>query len=257
LTVGIKFEENSYSGWSTLPDLRFSWAPNEHALVWAAAARAIRSPTPFDVDVEEYAGEVLFIAGNEDFRTEKVDAYEIGYRSQPSAAVSWSVSTFYHDYDDLRTIEPAATFLPLRWDNLMGGHTYGVEAWSNIQVRPWWRLSPGFRSLTKRLTLDEGASGILGTAQAGNDPRSSAHLKSAMVFGRFSVDAMLRRVGKLPSPETPSYTELNARLAWRAPGSLELALSGFNLLDDAHSEYALPTARKIRRSVNVEARFTF
>ena len=52
LTAGIKFEENSYSGWSTLPDLRLAWAPDEDTLVWASAARAIRSPTPFDTDVE-------------------------------------------------------------------------------------------------------------------------------------------------------------------------------------------------------------
>jgi iron complex outermembrane receptor protein len=56
LTAGVKFEKNSYSGWTTLPDLRLSWAPNESTLLWAAAARAIRAPTPFDTDVEERAG---------------------------------------------------------------------------------------------------------------------------------------------------------------------------------------------------------
>src|SRR5690348_13134761 len=28
LTLGLKFEENSYSGWSTLPDLRLAWSPD-------------------------------------------------------------------------------------------------------------------------------------------------------------------------------------------------------------------------------------
>jgi iron complex outermembrane receptor protein len=258
LTAGIKFEKNSYTGWSTLPDLRLSWSPSGHALVWLAASSAIRSPTPFDVDVEERLGGVLFIAGNPDFRTEKVDAYEIGYRSQPSASFSWSVSTFYDDYDDLRTIEPTpVTLLPLRWGNLQEGHAYGVELWANIQVTSWWRLSPGLRTLTKRLRFDEGASELLGTAQAGNDPRSGVLLKSAMELGRWSVDAMLRRIAKLPSPQNPAYTELSARFAWRASDSLELALGGFNLLDERHSEYAVPTGREIPRSVYVEARWTF
>lgn len=258
LTLGIKFEENSYSGWSTLPDVRLSWAFNEQALLWAAAARAIRSPTPLDVDVEERLGAVLFLAGNPNFQTEKVNAYEIGYRSQPNASISWSLSTFFNDYDDLRTVEPAVgTFVPLRWDNLMEGHTQGLEFWANIQVKSWWRLSPGFRSVTKRLSFSEGASGILGTAQAGDDPRSQVSLKSAMAFGRWSVDATLRRVARLPSPENPAYTELSARVAWRVSKSLEFALKGFNLLDEAHTEYALPTAREIRRSVAAEARWTF
>jgi iron complex outermembrane receptor protein len=258
LTAGIKFEENSYSGWSTLPDLRLAWAPNEHALVWGAASRAIRAPTPLDVDVEERVGGALFLAGNPNFRPEGVDAYEIGYRSQPSESFSWLFSTFYNDYDDLRTIEPAVgTFTPLRWDNLMEGHTYGAEFWANVQVRPWWRLSPGLRSVTKGLRFSEGASGLLGTEQAGNDPRYAVQLKSAMVFTRLSVDAMLRHVAELPSPVNPAYTELSARVAWRASAKLELALSGFNLLDDRHSEYALPTAREIPRSIYAEARWTF
>jgi iron complex outermembrane receptor protein len=258
LTAGVKFEENSYSGWSTLPDLRLSWAPNEHSLVWGAASRAIRAPTPLDVDVEERVGAVLFLAGNPNFRPEEVDAYEIGYRSQPSDSFSWLLSTFYNDYDDLRTVEPAVgTFTPLRWDNLMEGHTYGVEFWANIQLSSWWRLSPGLRSLTKRLSFSEGASRLLGTEQAGNDPRYAVQLKSAMVFTRWSVDAMLRHIDELPSPINPAYTELSARVAWRATEKLEIALSGLNLLDDRHSEYALPTAREIPRSIYAEARWTF
>jgi iron complex outermembrane receptor protein len=258
LTAGVKFEENSYSGWSTLPDLRLSWAPNERSLAWAAAARAIRAPTPFDVDVEERLNGVLFVTGNPDFRTEKVDAYEIGYRSQPTPFISWTLSTFYNDYEDLRTIEPAVGgFLPLRWDNRMEGHTYGLESWASFQVAPWWRLSPGFRWLTKRLEFAEGASQLLGVAQAGNDPRSRAYLKSGMVFRRWTVDAMLRYVAKLPSPENPDYTELSARVAWRALESLELALGGFNLLDERHTEYTAPPARHIPRSIYVEARWTF
>jgi hypothetical protein len=68
---------------------------------------------------------------------------------------------------------------------------------------------------------------------------------------------MLRHIGELPSPENPEYTELSARLAWRASNSLEFALIGSNLLDQRHSEYALPTAREIRRSIYAEARWTF
>jgi iron complex outermembrane receptor protein len=259
LTAGIKFEENSYSGWSTLPDLRLSWAPNAHTLLWASAARAIRAPTPFDTDVEEWAnGTVLFIEGDPDFQPEVVDAFEIGYRSQPGAIVSWSLSAFYNDHEDLRSIEPApGGFLPLRWGNLIEGSTYGLDAWANVQVTSWWRLSPGIHWLEKDLRNSPGASGLLGLAQAGNDPKSRATLKSSMDFGRWTVDAMLRYVGKLPSPASPSYTELGARVAWRASDDLELSLNGFNLLDERHAEYAVPTAREIRRSIYAEARLTF
>jgi iron complex outermembrane receptor protein len=259
LTLGLKFEENSYSGWSTLPDVRLAWSPDDSSLVWASAARAIRSPTPFDTDVVERADGVnAFLIGDPDFKPEAVNAFELGYRSQPHASISWSFSTFYDEYEDLRTIEPApGGFIPLRWGNLMEGGTYGVEIWANWQVTKWWRLSPGFRSLHKRLHFSDGASELLGVEQAGNDPSKRATLKSSMDLGRWTVDAMLRYVGKLPSPENPSYTELGARVAWRASDALELSIVGANLLDDRHSEYALPTAREIRRSVYAELLWNF
>ncbi len=259
LQAGIKFEENSYSGWSTMPDIKLSWTPTEETLFWASAARAMRAPTPFDVDVEERVeGVVLLIVGNPDFQPEQVDAFEIGYRAQPNAKVSWSINTFYNDYEDLRSIEPAVGgFLPLYWGNMIEGSTYGVEFWGNWQVAPWWRLSPGFRSLHKNLRFSDGASELLGIEQAGNDPKTRAMLKSSMNFGRWSVDAVLRYVGKLPSPESPSYTELGARVACRVSDDLDLSINGLNLLKDRHAEYAVPTAREIPRSIYAEVRWTF
>jgi iron complex outermembrane receptor protein len=258
LTAGIKFERNSYSGWSTLPDLRLAWSPDDHSLIWAAAARAVRAPTPFDVDVRESFGGPVLLFGNPEFETEKVWAYEVGYRAQPHDAVSWSATAFYNDHDDLRSIEGTpVTFFPLYWGNHIEGATYGIEVWANWQVTPWWRLSPGFRSLRKRLEFSEGGFPVLDLHQAGNDPSSHASLKSSMNFGKVSIDGMLRYVGNLPSPAFDSVTELSARFAWQATDSLEISLSGFNLLDDAHREYAAPTGNGIRRSVQAELRWTF
>jgi iron complex outermembrane recepter protein len=258
VTAGIKFEDNSYTDWEFLPDLRVSWTPTDSVLVWAAAARAVRSPTPLDVDVRESVGGNVLLFGNPDFDTEKVWAYELGYRSQPHPSISWSLSTFYNEYDDLRTIEATpVTFFPLTWANLMEGSTYGVEFWANWQVTSNWRLSPGFRSLHKRLRFSEGASGILGVQQSGNDPRSQASLKSSLALGRFSFDATLRYVGELPSPATPDYTEMGARFAYRVTDQLELSLSGFNLLDARHVEYAAPEGHELRRSVFAEAKLNF
>jgi iron complex outermembrane receptor protein len=257
VTGGIKFEDNSYSGWETLPDLRLSWTPTDHTLVWAAAARAVRSPTPLDVDVLEAVGGEVLLFGNPDFKTEKLWAYELGYRSQPHPSISWSISAFHNEYDDLRSIETTpATFFPLGWGNLIEGSTYGVEFWANWQATSWWRLSPGFRSLHKRLRYSEGASAVVGLSEVGNDPRSQAALKSSMMFGRFTVDAQLRYVGELPNA-TPDYTELAARLAYRASDMLEFSVSGVNLLDQRHVEYAPPTGRALRRAVYAEARVSF
>ena len=127
------------------------------------------TPTPFDRDVVETLGTTVFLTGNDSFDPEEVDTLEIGYRSQPSQAVTFSVAVFYNVYDNLRTIEPASAteFLPLRWDNRMEGSTYGMEAWGKWQVTDWWRLSPGFRLLRKRLEFSTGASELLGSRTGG------------------------------------------------------------------------------------------
>jgi len=258
LTAGIKFEDNSYSDWSALPDVRLSWAPNDKTLFWLAGSRAIRSPTPFDTDVQEFVGGQLFVLGDPDFKPEKVTAYELGYRGNPDAKVSFSATVFYDEYDDLRTIEVTpVVFLPLRWGNLMEGSAYGIEAWADIQLTPWWRISPGLRSLHKDLEASDGATELVGVRQAGNDPSSRAYLKSSMDLRRFSIDVMLRKVGRLPDPELDDYTEMSARVAWRVSDRLEVAVKGFNLLNETHREYAEPEGRLVRRSVMAELRYSY
>jgi len=258
VTGGVKLEDNPYSGWSTLPDLRISWSPADTTMLWAAASKAIRAPTPFDADVAEFVGPMLFLRGNPDFRNETVWAYEVGYRGQPSNVLSLSASVFYDDYRNLRTIELGPAVLPLIWDNRMEGHAYGVEAWANVQVTSWWRVSPGFRSLHQRLRFGEGASQLVGLQLAGNDPTDQASLKSSMTFGeRVSFDAFLRHVGELPNPHQPAYYELSARLGWRFSQAFEIAVSGFNLLHDRHSEYPGPQGLQIERSVLAELKAGF
>ena len=139
----------------------------------------------------------------------------------------------------------------------MEGSAYGFEAWANIQLTPWWRLSPGVRTLHKRLEFSEGASGIVGVRQAGNDPSSRYYLKSSMDLRRFTLDVILRKVGALPEPALDDYTELNARFAWRVSDRFEVAVKGFNLLNEIHLEYPEPEGRGIRRSVMAELRFNY
>ena len=261
LTIGLKLEDDPYSGWTPLPDIRASWDVGDKTLLWAAVSRSIRSPTPFDDDVVEKSGGRVFLTGNAQFDPEKLTAYEIGYRAQPSALVSLSVSSFYNVYDDLRTIEPdsSTNFLPLHWGNLMQGDTYGVEAWSNVQLTDWWRLAPGVKWLHKDLHFSPGASGLLGLAQAGADPSTQAQLRSSMNFGpAVTFDASLQHVSALPAPMTPGYYDVTARLAWRVSKMVDLSLSGFNLTHAHHIEFAVADGgEEISRSFIGAVRVTF
>jgi iron complex outermembrane receptor protein len=255
--LGLKLEDDPYSGLTAMPSVRLAYRASDTSLVWAAASRAIRSPTPFDRDVVESQGGAVLLYGNPNFEPEKLTAYEIGARVQPTPRLSFSVSGYFNVYDDLRTVEiDRATFFPITWGNLMHGHTWGLDAWGSYQAAPWWRLSASYSLLEKDLAFDPGATRILGVAQAGDDPRHRAMLKSSMNLGsRFTLDAALRYVSALPEPFVPAYTELNGRLAWHVSDRVELGLSGWNLLHDRHVEF--PQGNAIPRSFLVDLRLRF
>jgi iron complex outermembrane recepter protein len=259
LTLGLKVEDDPYSGVAPLPNARLSFSLSDNAFLWSAISRAIRSPTPFDRDVAEYLGQTLFLVGGRDFRPEKLTAYEIGYRGQLGSRASVSVSTYFNHYDDLRSLEfSPVTILPLYWGNGLEGNTYGVEAWGNYQAADWCVVTLAYTEMHEALHFQPGASGLLGVQQAGDDPEHQAHLRTSMNLPvNMTFDADLRYVGTLPDPEVRAYEELNARLGWRASREWEVALAGANLLHARHQEFTVPPSDAITRSVMLDARYRF
>lgn len=258
LTLGLKAEHDPYSGVSLMPNARFSWKATDNVLLWAAASRAVRTPTPFDEDVVEKLGTVSFLEGNPQFRREKLTAYEAGWRAQVATRATVSVSTFYNVYDDLKTIEFSPNVLPLLWGNGMKGHTWGIETWGNYAINDGWRVGAGFTVQREHLHFKPGASGLLGVAQAGDDPERQGFIRSSMnLSDRVSLDLDLRGVSALPDPKVPGYVELDARLGFQVNDKLNVSLSGFNLLRPWHQEYTFPGSDRIGRSVLLDAHLTF
>jgi iron complex outermembrane receptor protein len=250
LTTGLKIEDDPYAGASLLPDIVLSWRPRDNALIWGSVSRAVRSPTPFDVDVREFLGNLFYLSGNPDFRTEKLTAFELGTRLQPTDNLSFSISTYYNLYDDLRSIEYSSTGIPLIWGNKLEGDTYGVEIWGSYRPLPWWRLSASLNLFGDDYRFDPGSSMLVDASQVGSDPRAQASLSSSITLeDGITIDARLRHVGALPEPHVPAYTELDARLGWFIGRNLELSVVGENLFDKRHQEY--PGGTLIPRQVRV------
>ena len=239
LVLGVKAEDDPYVGVSALPSIRGALKLGANTTVWAAVSRAIRSPTPFDRDVVEKIGTLVYLVGDQDFRTEKLTAYEAGLRGRIKEIASFSVSGFYDVYDDLRSIEiTPAVFLPLHWGNAINTKSWGIEADATVEPAPWWRLTAGYSFLHETVTFDPGASGLLGGAQIGDDPQHQASLRSAVDLGDVTFDAGLRYVGRRPDPIVAAYTEADARIGWRVSRHLTLSVTGNNLIHRWHLEYA-------------------
>jgi len=251
LTIGFKVEKDPYVGVSVLPDVRLSWKPTDTVLLWSAVSRAVRSPTPFDRDVVEVLGGVRFLTGNPVFRTEKLTAFEAGTRIQATSHASLSVSAYYNLYDDLKAIEiTPVSFTPLFWSNAIKGHSYGLEAWGDLAIANWWKLSAGLNLLHEDFRFKPGASGILGVAQVGDDPPRQATLSSTFTIGHgLSAEANFRYVGPLPDPAVSSYYELGGSIGWRLNNQLQLSVSGRNLLHKWHQELPAAIANQVPRTI--------
>jgi iron complex outermembrane receptor protein len=243
LIVGAKYEHDAYTAGEPLPDARLSWKVSDSNLLWAAVSQAVRAPSRIDRDLFEEEGSVVLLRGG-DFQDEKLTAYELGYRAQPTAKSSLSISTFYNVYSDLRSVQYSpGSALPIMFANGMSGDTDGVEVWGNYQMSEWWRMSAGGNWLHENLHFDPGSDSVGGIALAGDDPSYQLALRSTMTFagaGLLYLD--LRHIGALPSPASPGYTELNAHLSWAASRAVTLALTGSNLLHPHHLEFGTTAA---------------
>lgn len=265
LIGGMKLEHEPYTGFEFMPNARLSWAVSDSSLLWFSASRAVRIPSRLDRDVTQRAGSRVTLTGG-NMQAVKVTAYELGYRAQPLADISFSISTFYNVYPNLRSAELTKGRLPIVFGNGMEGETYGVEFWANYRVKDWWRLTAGANWLHKDLRFKLGSPGLGGLQIAGNDPKYQLSLRSAMDLGRrVTLNLAARRVGALPAPQSPAYVELDARIAWSASEKIEISLTGSNLLHAHHAEFGTtsntlqvgPIGVRVARSVLIASRWKF
>jgi iron complex outermembrane recepter protein len=233
-------------------------SPNQ--ALWSAVSRAVRTPSRIDHDLSEGSPPYFVILkGGADFTSETVLAYELGYRAQLNSKLSTSVSSFYNQYDRVRStsITPG-TLLPFFFANNLEGHTYGVEFSGDYQVTELWSLHAGYTLLREHLAVKAGQFDLSNGRNETADPKHQVSLRSSLTLPRrLELGAGLRWVDTLvtnngPVASTvPSYFELESRLAWHASDRLELSLVGQNLLHNHHPEYGFvdPSRQEIQRSV--------
>jgi iron complex outermembrane receptor protein len=273
LTVGTKVERNDFSGFEAQPSARIAWALAPRRIVWGAVSRAVRVPTRFERDVaidvtDPAANPVGRLLGNLDFESERLIAYEVGYRWQLPRTIFIDVAAFHNRYDGLASLEleiPEAfvdsttgrTIIPLRNRNLTDGHAQGVEVLGTITPRQNWRVTATYAFLDMSLDA-EGQDLNRGAFLDGSTPRHQFGVRSFLDLpAAFQLDGQLRTLSAVRRlPPDPSgqgidgYAELDLRLAWRGWRQVELSVVGQNLLHDHHAEFGIPLQRgEIQRGV--------
>ena len=259
LTLGSKLEHNDYTGFEAEPTARLRWSATPKQMVWAAVSRAVRTPSRVDRDERSPAQFPIILEGSNDFESETLVAYELGYRAEVGSSVSLSASGFYNDYSDLRSVSfTPTTIIPLFFANNLEGETHGVELSATYQATSWWRLRAGLDVLKERLHVKPGEFDVNNALNETSDPERQFSLQSSFDLPRnVELDADLRSIDKIYTNNggepaiVPKYTDMNVRLGWHATRQVELSVAGRNLLHDRHPEFGIPgpSREDVRRGV--------
>lgn len=241
LTIGTKAEHTEYTDLELQPNARIAWTPDAQQVLWASISRALRAPSRIDRDLETPA-----ISGSSSFVSEKLRAYELGYRIQPHEKLSFSLAGFFHDYTDLRSreqVNPPAP-LPVFVGNGQEGEAYGAELTALYQVMPWWRLRAGYSALDVDIRAEPGGTDPTSGASEAADSEHFALLHSSLDLpSRIEFDIVFRYVSHITNSlfPVPAYSELDVRMAWQPASRLSVSIVGQNLLHDYHAEFATPS----------------
>ena len=261
-TLGSKFEYNDYSGFEVQPTARLMWAAHHQHRFWAAASRAVRTPSRLEHDTNIFSAVrppsspvipvvALFFQGDNQFDSEEVISFELGYRTTVIDNVSVDVTAFYNDYNDLRSIiindpvfnpdtgvfELSNTFM-----NDAKVQTYGLEISAVWQMLDWWRWDINY----SLLRADFGGENT--EFSTSRSPQQRVSLRSSMSPRQdMDLDILFRYVdrnkaiGFFGDELINAYVSMDVRLAWRPNNEIELSLVGQNLLAGQHLEYRQET----------------
>jgi iron complex outermembrane receptor protein len=288
LIAGAKLEHNDFTGWEWQPSLRALWTPHPNHRLWAAASRAVRTPSRGERDVmrlnlttvspSALTGNLpglLYFAGSPHLGSEELTAYEIGYRGHLTERFSLDATVFYHDYaqlliGNLGTVTVAGTpwpsylLLPVTLTNAGSGVKSGFELAADWRPAERWRWRLAYSYLDSELKRDDDSSPIY----TDGDRQQISLLASWNARDNVDVDVWWRYVaaneislvsysGRI---ESSSYPELGVRLGWRPRKDVELSVVGNNLLGAHHLEFvseAFAFPVEVERSVYGQVKWKF
>ncbi len=264
LTLGSKFEKNDYTGFEVQPSARMSWLLAENQTLWGAVSRAVHSPYRFSDDgtqaVSADAGPIYISAvGNRELKSEELIAYELGYRIQPTRSLSFDLSGFYNEYDNLfhSSFGAFTTFLPIVIDNTGSGTSKGIELSSKWNISSQWQIAGTYSYLDE--VFDKKNS--VGFSFVGKSPKHQFNVRSNYIFPHnIEMSNALYYVDELTGVSIPGYYRFDTRLSYPVTDNIELSLVGQNLLDDRHQEFTpfqYRSATEIGRSVYGSASIKF
>jgi len=265
-TLGSRFDHNDFTGMEIQPNARLMWTPDTKNSIWTSVSRAVRTPSRAENDIQLNARTLSTapglsallpfpilaqLNGASNFNSEKLLAYELGYRHQFSPQASVDIAAFYNDYSQLRDLSagtpsfhanfPPHLILPVGLTNKASGYTQGVETSVDWRPNERWRLQGNYSFIDMHIQSNSALKNLDPTTGSANkvSPQHQVSLRSNYdVSERMQFNLWLRYVSKVDFYHIPDYITMDTRLSFKPVKNFELFLVGQNLLSQNHKEFA-------------------
>ena len=236
LAIGAKFEDSDLSGSSIQPGVRMSYTLDEQNILWGAYSRAYRQASLVEqftkVSYARFYDPLNSVWINQSFASdrslddEKMDAFELGWRTRPQDNLLFELSLYHYDTQD-------AVFSGPPIYSTSDVKTTGGELTFDYRASHAWHLQGGYSF----------SRGKKDGAPQEDFPESMANMSSHLkVRDDLIFTQSLYYTGErtIPSAYNPIPLEdqlrLDLGLVWRPDESLEIGLFGRDLLDPDHAE---------------------
>jgi iron complex outermembrane recepter protein len=270
LTLAMRVDDSPLARMQTQPSARVTWNAAPTQTVWGSVSRAARAPSRGEIGLNlnliggqapsptgfpalpQTVPVVLSFSPSDKLASERLDALELGWRAQWSAALSTDLTLFYHRFDRLRNTAPtglpfpifapappviAAIVTPFEFNRTGTMNIGGAELSMDWRIDPTLRLQLAtWVNEVSNFNVDDGAL---------IPPKVVASLRASWApTSQWNLDLWLRYMsGRQDSTLLPVYirrpvTTVDARIGWRFSKAWEIAITGKNLTDSACDVYS-------------------
>jgi len=258
--AGTKIENNSFTGTELSPRIHAAYLATASHTLWASISRAVRTPgllqnslvlknAGMRIDPETGARTIFTFKGTSALKSEKLIAYETGWRARLGKRAELDLALFFNDYadaEDFGAVLGERTVLPtipptilqdLDTASVDAGYSFGGEILWRVQLTPWWHAELSYALEKFKDTVD---------ARDPNMPDHKVNLRQQFLLPLgLQATASLHWVdriqirsegGRLEKIDPYTRVDLAVR-RWCWDDRLLLEIVGQNLIEGKHEEF--------------------
>ncbi|MDA7705208.1 TonB-dependent receptor, partial [Rickettsiales bacterium] len=254
LTTSFKIQHeddmkrNEYSNTEFHPTIRGNLKLTNSQSLWAGIAKTSRNPTISErfgsmvKQIRDESPRIVRLLSDEDFKSEELISYELGYRNYFSKSLFIESSIFFNQYDNLRTYEfnsANASEVSYKVGNQLYGESYGLEISSKIGITNNLDIALNYTFLKTTLHQQPNSTAINPESDEYSAPKNQFSVRSYYdFFDKFSWNNILFYAGSVKNYNIKSYFRFDSNISLQVNNNVKLTLVGQNLFNNRRQESA-------------------